>query len=158
MVQSYRLDENEFSAAPGSPIILRGAQGVQRPALAHTSASSTRSPASTWRRGTSWTNTFNAQAISLADYGLEGSRTSEQDRRLHRGAGGAIRDGREPREPRFVAGPWGRPTAPGRVPDVETPRFPITSMSSSRPKGAGARALDVGVDLLLPETTFDTLT
>jgi 5-methyltetrahydrofolate--homocysteine methyltransferase len=103
------------------------------------------------------TNTFNAQSISLADYGLEDSTYSInlEAARIARRAADAFTDRR-----RFVAGsigPTNRTASLG--PDVENPAFrAVTFDDLVEAYTEQARGLlDGGVDVLMPETTFDTL-
>ena len=106
------------------------------------------------------TNTFNANAISLLDYGLE---TLAYE--INRAAGVAARRAVD----RFNAGDGGSRLVAGSLgptnrtasmsPDVNDPGF--RGVTFDQLVGAyydQARGLvDAGVDLLLPETTFDTL-
>jgi 5-methyltetrahydrofolate--homocysteine methyltransferase len=108
------------------------------------------------------TNTFNATPVSLEDYQLQGcveelNRTAAQ---LARRAADAC-SARDPGRPRFVAGSIG----PTRVslslsPRVEDPGFRTHTFDQIAQgyylqiKGL----LDGGADVLLAETTFDTLT
>ena len=107
------------------------------------------------------TNTFNAQAVSLADYGLEGYAYE-----LNKAAAEiAVRAARAaalktPDKPRFVAGALGPTNRTASLsPDVENPAFrAIDFQALVAAYYDQARGLvDGGVDLLLPETTFDTL-
>ena len=107
------------------------------------------------------TNTFNANAISQADYGLEG-----QVHDINRAAAEIARQAcdewsrRTPDKPRFVAGSMG-PTNKtlSLSPDVNNPAFRAVTFDQVREAYAGqVRGLIVGgVDLLLIETIFDTL-
>ncbi|MGQ0428651.1 MAG: methionine synthase [Gammaproteobacteria bacterium] len=106
------------------------------------------------------TNTFNASAPSLADYGLEefvGEITLESARIARRAADeAAAADGR----PRWVAGTLGPTSRTASLsPDVNDPGFRNTSFEALRQTyGAAARALiEGGADLLVVETVFDTL-
>ncbi|HXG53227.1 MAG TPA: methionine synthase [candidate division Zixibacteria bacterium] len=103
------------------------------------------------------TNTFNSNAISLADYGLEPQAYAINlaAARLARRAVDAF-----PRKPRFVAGSIGPTTKTASLsPDVNNPAFravtfrQLVDAYSEQVRGL----LDGGVDLLLPETNIDTL-
>ncbi len=107
------------------------------------------------------TNTFNATAVSLADYGLE-----ELAYELNRAAAELALDAarewqaRDPARPRFVAGALGPTTKTASIsPDVNDPGF--RNISFDQLVAAYAEALkgllDGGVDLVLVETIFDTL-
>ena len=107
------------------------------------------------------TNTFNATAISMADYHL-------QDRvydinvaaaRVARRAADSVLAA-DPSRPRFVAGAMGPTNRTASLsPDVNNPGFRAVSYDELVEAYAEqARGLiDGGVDILLPETTFDTL-
>jgi 5-methyltetrahydrofolate--homocysteine methyltransferase len=107
------------------------------------------------------TNTFNATSASLADYGLE-----PWVYEINKAAAElAVRVAREfsakdPDRPRFVAGSLG-PTSKttSLSPRVEDPGYrAVTFDELADAYSVQARGLlDGGVDLLLPETTFDTL-
>jgi 5-methyltetrahydrofolate--homocysteine methyltransferase len=107
------------------------------------------------------TNTFNAQAISQADYGTE-SAVSEMNRaaaRIARAVADEFTD-REPEHPRFVAGSIGPTNRTASLsPDVENPGFRAVTFdqlaAAYREQAEGL--IDGGVDLLLVETVFDTL-
>jgi 5-methyltetrahydrofolate--homocysteine methyltransferase len=105
------------------------------------------------------TNTFNASAPSLADYGLEefvAEINVESARIARRVADEAAADGR----PRFVAGALGPTSRTASLsPDVNDPGFRNTSFDLLRATyGTAARALiEGGADLLIVETIFDTL-
>lgn len=106
------------------------------------------------------TNTFNAQSVSLADYGLQ-----DQVYAINKAAAElacavaqevSARDGR----PRWVAGSIGPTNRTASLsPDVNNPGFRnISFMELVAAYTEQIRALmDGGVHLLLPETTFDTL-
>ncbi len=107
------------------------------------------------------TNTFNSTAVSLADYGLE-SRVYDLNlagARIARRAADAMTR-KTPDRPRFVAGAIGPTNRTASLsPDVEKPGFRAISFDALVAAYAEqVRGLvDGGVDLLLPETTFDTL-
>ena len=105
------------------------------------------------------TNTFNAQAISMADYGLEPQvyEMNVAAAQLARRAADAYSSSEQPR---FVAGsmgPTNRTTSLSA--DVNNPAFrAVTFDALVDAYFEQARGLvDGGVDILLPETTFDTL-
>ena len=107
------------------------------------------------------TNTFNAQAVSLADYGLEGQAYAI-NKAAAEIAGRAAREATaaEPSKPRFVAGALGPTNRTASLsPDVENPalRAITFDMLKAAYKEQARGLLDGGVDVLLPETTFDTL-
>ena len=108
------------------------------------------------------TNTFSGTRIAQADYGLEDP-ISIRDlnvaaARVARAAADEVeaQDGK----PRFVAGALG-PTnrTLSMSPDVNDPAFRAVSWSEmvEAYKEQARALLDGGVDILLPETTFDTL-
>ena len=107
------------------------------------------------------TNTFNAQQISMADYGmgdlvreinLEGARLARQ-----------VADeftARNPDKPRFVAGAVGPTNKTASMsPDVNNPAFRAVSYDDlvSAYKEQILALIEGGVDALLIETIFDTL-
>ena len=105
------------------------------------------------------TNTFNAQAISMADYGLE-AQVYDMNLAAARLARKAADDYSTPEQPRFVAGSIGPTNRTASLsPDVNNPAFRGTSFDElvaayyEQVRGL----VDGGVDILLPETTFDTL-
>ena len=107
------------------------------------------------------TNTFSAQAISLADYEME-ELTYELNlasAQIARRAAAAF-TARDPSKPRYVAGAIG-PTnrTLSLSPDVNDPAMRTLTFDTLRDAYfEQARGLmDGGVDVLLPETTFDTL-
>ncbi len=107
------------------------------------------------------TDTFTATAVSLADYGLE-SHAFEINRAAAALARAAADDytRRDPDRPRFVAGSIGPTNRTASLsPDVENPAFRAVTfdalVEAYREQAAGL--IEGGVDLLLPETTFDTL-
>ena len=107
------------------------------------------------------TNTFNSQSISLAEYGLEGE-VYAINRASAELAKRAAEDftAREPEKPRFVAGSIGPTSRTASLsPDVNNPGFrAITFDELAAAYREQVEALyDGGVDLLMPETTFDTL-
>jgi 5-methyltetrahydrofolate--homocysteine methyltransferase len=107
------------------------------------------------------TNTFAAQAISQADYGLEAlsSELNVAAATLARAAvDDAMRD--EPGRPRFVAGAMGPTTRTASIsPDVADPgaRSVTYDQLVAAYLEQATGLVDGGVDLLLIETIFDTL-
>ncbi|MGZ7080178.1 MAG: homocysteine S-methyltransferase family protein, partial [Thermoanaerobaculia bacterium] len=105
------------------------------------------------------TNTFNAQAISFADYGLEPFvyEINVAAARIARAAADAFET---PQWPRFVAGAMGPTNRTASLsPDVNNPAFRAVSFDDLvNAYYEQARGLvDGGVDMLLVETIFDTL-
>ena len=105
------------------------------------------------------TNTFNAQAISMADYGLE-----PQVYDINVAAAQIARKAADgfstPQRRRFVAGAMGPTNRTASLsPDVNNPAFRAVKFEElvdayyEQVRGL----FDGGVDILLPETTFDTL-
>ncbi|MGI9422236.1 MAG: homocysteine S-methyltransferase family protein [Hyphomicrobiaceae bacterium] len=107
------------------------------------------------------TNTFNAQRISLADYGMEdlADEINFHAARIARDAADAAEHEDESR-PRFVAGAVGPTNRTASIsPDVNNPGFRNTSFDElATAYGEQVRALiRGGVDIILIETIFDTL-
>ena len=107
------------------------------------------------------TNTFNAQRISQADYGM-GELVAEMNlasARLARAAADEM-TARTPDRPRFVAGALGPANRTASMsPDVNDPGYrniSFVELADAYLEQAGA-LVDGGVDLLLIETIFDTL-
>jgi 5-methyltetrahydrofolate--homocysteine methyltransferase len=107
------------------------------------------------------TNTFNANAISLSDYALEGEvyAINVAAAKVARAAADAMSQ-KTPERPRLVAGAIGPTNRTASLsPDVNNPAFRATTFDQlveayfEQVRGL----VDGGVDLLLPETTFDTL-
>lgn len=107
------------------------------------------------------TNTFNAQAISMADYGME-SLSYE----MNVAAASLAREAADkytaatPEKPRFVAGAIGPTNRTASIsPDVNNPGFRNTSFDelvaaySEQVRGL----IEGGIDAILIETVFDTL-
>jgi len=107
------------------------------------------------------TNTFNSNAISMSDYGME-----DLVYEINRAAATLAREeaelmsGKDPARPRFVAGAVGPTNRTASLsPDVNDPAFRAATFDDL----AGAYLeqarglLDGGVDVLLLETIFDTL-
>ncbi len=107
------------------------------------------------------TNTFNANRISLADYHLEPDvyAINIAAARLARAAADKY-TALTPRKPRFVAGSIGPTNRTASLPaDVNNPgRRTVTfdELVAAYSEQVGG-LVDGGVDILMPETTFDTL-
>ncbi len=107
------------------------------------------------------TNTFNANRISLADYGMEELvyEINVAAARLAREAADAFSH-RDPARPRFVIGTMGPTNKTASIsPRVEDPAYRAVTFDDLREVYAEqAQALiEGGVDLLMLETVFDTL-
>jgi len=107
------------------------------------------------------TNTFNSNSISLADYGLEAISydLNVAAARVSRRAVEAVM-AKDPGRPRFVAGAIGPANKTSSLsPNVNDPAFrAVTFDQLVEAYYEQVRGLmDGGVDLLLAETTFDTL-
>ena len=107
------------------------------------------------------TNTFNAQAISLSDYGLEGEayRLNVAGASLARRAADEM-TARTPDKPRFVCGSMGPTNRTASIsPDVGNPAFrnvdfdELVQAYTDQARGL----MDGGADILMVETIFDTL-
>ncbi len=107
------------------------------------------------------TNTFNATVISMSDYGME-----PQVYAMNKASAEIAREvaaeftRKEPSKPRYVAGSMGPTNRTASLsPDVANPSFRNVTFDQLRQAYyEQARGLvDGGVDLLLPETSFDTL-
>ncbi len=162
MIQGYGLAEEDFQGDiyRGHPDALFGANdllSVTRPDIIqeiHTAYLDAGSDIIE-------TNTFNAQAISLADYGLEGEayRLNVASAELARRAADEA-TARTPGQPRFVCGSMGPTNRTASMsPDVDNPAFRNVDFDELvRAYTDQARGLmDGGVDLLMIETIFDTL-
>lgn len=107
------------------------------------------------------TNTFNSQAISLADYGMESlaREINVASARIAREAADAATE-RTPDRPRLVAGSIGPTNRTASIsPDVNNPGFRNTSFDELRKayREEADGLIEGGVDLILIETVFDTL-
>ncbi len=107
------------------------------------------------------TNTFNAQAISQADYGLEdvAYEINVAAAKIAREAADAWTE-KTPEKPRFVAGAIGPTNRTASIsPDVNNPGFRNVSFDAlvdaytSQTRGL----IEGGADIILIETVFDTL-
>ena len=108
------------------------------------------------------TNTFNAQRISLADYGMEelDYELNVESARLARAAVEAFQDTHGDALPKFIAGALGPTNRTASLsPDVNDPGYRAVSFDQLvEAYAVQVRGLlDGGVDLLLIETVFDTL-
>ena len=107
------------------------------------------------------TNTFNAQAISQADYDcqhLVHELNVESARIARRAADDFTRQ--NPDRPRFVAGSMGPTNRTLSIsPDIDNPGLRVVDFDTMKMayKDQARGLIEGGVDLLLPETTFDTL-
>ncbi|HET7350685.1 MAG TPA: methionine synthase [Marmoricola sp.] len=107
------------------------------------------------------TNTFNANAVSLSDYGMEelAYELCFESARLARAAADEM-TAETPDKPRYVGGALGPTTRTASIsPDVNDPGARnVTFEQLVEAYDTAARGLlDGGVDLLLVETIFDTL-
>lgn len=107
------------------------------------------------------TDTFNAQAVSMADYGLESLayELNASAAKLARSVADEIQE-RDPSKPRFVAGSIGpmNRSLSNRWNDRDTDKPEVTFDEVVAAYTDQIRGLvDGGVDLLLPETSFDTI-
>ncbi len=107
------------------------------------------------------TNTFSANRISQADYGLEdlAYEMNLAAARLAREACDAM-EAKDPSRPRFVAGALGPTNRTASIsPDVNDPGYRNTSFDelASAYTEAARGLVEGGADLLLIETIFDTL-
>ena len=107
------------------------------------------------------TNTFNANAVSQADYGLEDQvyELNFQAAKIARKAADTFTE-KYPDKPRFVAGILGPTNRTGSMsPDVNDPAFRnvtfdgLVSTYSEQCQGL----MDGGADIIMVETVFDTL-
>ena len=107
------------------------------------------------------TNTFNAQVISMADYGMEelAYEINVAAARLARAACDAF-EAKEPARPRFVAGAVGPTNRTASIsPDVNDPSYRNVSFDELREayKSQVKGLIEGGSDIILIETIFDTL-
>jgi len=107
------------------------------------------------------TNTFNGTPVAMAEYGLAeiSFEVNEAAARIARAAADAV-TAADPDRPRFVAGSLG-PTNKtlSLSPDVNDPAYRAVTFDKLRDdyKVQALGLLSGGVDLMLPETVFDTL-
>jgi 5-methyltetrahydrofolate--homocysteine methyltransferase len=107
------------------------------------------------------TNTFNAQRISMADYGMEAlsAEINVAAARLAREACDAAM-AKDPSRPRFVAGAVGPTNRTASIsPDVNNPGYRNVTFDALRLayKEQVIALIEGGADLVLIETIFDTL-
>ena len=105
------------------------------------------------------TNTFNANAVSMADYGME-ELVFELNREGARLARAAADSFASDDKPRFVAGVLGPTSRTASIsPDVNDPGFRNISFDElAETYGVATRGLiEGGADIILIETVFDTL-
>lgn len=107
------------------------------------------------------TNTFNAQQISMADYGME-ELSYEMNVEAAKIARAKADDATaaNPNKPRFVAGAVGPTNRTASIsPDVNNPGYRNTSFDELREayKEQVRGLIEGGVDIILIETIFDTL-
>jgi 5-methyltetrahydrofolate--homocysteine methyltransferase len=107
------------------------------------------------------TNTFNATAVSQADYKLEHLvyELNREGARLARAACDAA-EAKTPDKPRFVIGVLGPTSRTASIsPDVNDPGFRNTSFDELRAtyREAAEGLVDGGSDAIMVETIFDTL-
>jgi 5-methyltetrahydrofolate--homocysteine methyltransferase len=105
------------------------------------------------------TNTFNANRISQADYGLE-ALAEEINREAARLASAACAEFDRPGHPRFVVGVLGPTNRTASIsPDVASPGFRNIDFKTlvEAYREATRGLLDGGADLIMIETVFDTL-
>src|SRR5918995_614730 len=107
------------------------------------------------------TNTFNANAISQADYGTEdlAYEINYEAARLAREVADGFTE-RTPEKPRFVAGAIGPTNRTASLsPDVNNPGFRNVTFDELKEayREAAKGLVDGGADVLLVETIFDTL-
>ena len=160
MLQTYRLDEDGYRGERFAdwPQSLRGNNdllNLTQPEIVQTIH------AAYFEAGADLveTNTFNAQSISLADYGMA-HLVKEINRAGAELARKAADAASTPDRPRFVAGAIG-PTnrTLSLSPDVNRPGYRATTFEElvSAYKEQAEALLEGGVDALLVETVFDTL-
>jgi 5-methyltetrahydrofolate--homocysteine methyltransferase len=162
MIQSHGLAEDDFrgDVYPDHPDALFGANdllSVTRPELIREIHRAYLEAGADMIE----TNTFNAQAISLSDYGLEGEayRLNVAATELARHAADEMTT-LTPDKPRFVCGSIGPTNRTASLsPDVDDPALRnVTFDELVRAYTDQARGLlDGGSDILLVETIFDTL-
>ena len=107
------------------------------------------------------TNTFNATAVSMADYGMQ-ALVGELNLEAARLAKAVAREweAKDPTRPRFVAGVLGPTSRTASLsPDVNDPGYRAVDFDALMTTyGEAVDALiEGGVDLILVETVFDTL-
>ena len=107
------------------------------------------------------TNTFTATSISMADYGMEAqvyAMNKASAELAVAAARGMTR--RTPERPRFAAGSMGPTNRTASLsPDINDPAFRAVTFDDlvASYYEAARGLMDGGIDILIPETTFDTL-
>ena len=160
MIQRYRLDEAAFRGAQfaSHPRDLKGANDIlclTNPGIVEEIHRQYLDAGADIIE----TNTFNAQAISLADYDLV-QYAYDINLAAARLARKACDAASTPERPRFVAGSLGPTNRTASLsPDVNNPAFrgvtfdELVNAYYDQTRGL----VDGGSDILMPETTFDTL-
>ena len=160
LIQGYELGEQEFRGQrfADHPSDLRGANDLlaltQPKVVAEIHARYLGAGADIIE-----TNTFNANAVSLADYGLQ-AHAEEMNRAAAALARRAADIAETSDRPRFVAGALGPTTRTASIsPDVNDPgaRNVTWAQLVTAYRDAGRGLATGGADLLLIETIFDTL-
>jgi 5-methyltetrahydrofolate--homocysteine methyltransferase len=162
MIQNYRLDENDYSGERFSdfPHSLKGNNDLLSITKPHIIAE-IHSQFLEAGADIIETNTFNANRISMADYGMEdlvyeiNVKSAEIARECCRNF--MLEN---PEKPRFVAGSIGPTNKTASLsPDVNDPGFRATSFDELKEAYSEQinGLIDGGVDILLVETIFDTL-
>jgi 5-methyltetrahydrofolate--homocysteine methyltransferase len=162
MIQSYQLSEAEFRGDrfKDHPKDLRGDNellSLTQPEIVHAIHDAYMDAGADIIE----TNTFNANRISQADYGLQGAvremnREAARIARTAADAREALEDGR----PRFVAGALGPTNKTASIsPDVNDPAARNVTFDelAEAYQEAAEGLIEGGADLLLIETIFDTL-
>ncbi|MCC7519067.1 MAG: methionine synthase [Verrucomicrobiae bacterium] len=162
MIQAQRLDEAAYRGAEfaAHPVDVKGNHdllSVTRPGLIEDIHSAFLAAGADMIE----TNTFNANRISMTDYRLE-----DEVRRINLAAAAAARravaaaTAADPSRPRFVAGALGPTNRTASMsPDVNDPGKRLVTFDDlvAAYEEQALALIEGGVDLLLPETTFDTL-
>ena len=162
MIQGYRLEEADFRGEQfaGHPDDLKGCNdllSLTRPDIIGSIHRAFLDAGADIIE----TNTFNSTSISMADYGLQ-----EHVFEINRAAAAVARAAADeftektPDRPRFVAGSLGPTNRTASMsPDVNDPGFRAVSFDElvAAYKEQTAALVAGGVDILMPETTFDTL-
>src|SRR6266849_5948908 len=160
MIQRYKLDEKSYRGTrfANHPRDLKGAADVLNLTAPHIVEEVHRAYLEAGADIIE-TNTFNAQAISMADYGLE-PHVYEMNVAAAKIARKAAAQYSTAERPRFVAGSIGPTNRTSSLsPDVNNPAFRAVTFDQlvdayyEQVRGLA----DGGADILLPETTFDTL-
>jgi 5-methyltetrahydrofolate--homocysteine methyltransferase len=160
MIQSYRLDEEGFRAGRSFNHDQKGNNdllNITRPEII------TEICTKYLEAGADLvaTNTFNANAISLSDYGISGMarEVNLAAARITRSCADAA-TARDPAKPRFVVGALGPTNKTLSVsPNVNDPGYRAVSFDEMKGiyREQVEGLLDGGVDFILIETVFDTL-